>query len=110
MRGRSYSYSPSPPRSYGRRYRSPSPRSRGGRRRDLPTSLLVRNLRHDCRFVTAFYISWLFHLPGLLYMKLCVGSSSLITYITCMRWKMLRNALFWRIQREKEIVFGFFLY
>ncbi|KAA0043761.1 serine/arginine-rich SC35-like splicing factor SCL33 isoform X1 [Cucumis melo var. makuwa] len=49
MRGRSYSYSPSPPRSYGRRYRSPSPRSRGGRRRDLPTSLLVRNLRHDCR-------------------------------------------------------------
>ncbi|KAE8651124.1 hypothetical protein Csa_000954 [Cucumis sativus] len=49
MRGRSYSYSPSPPRSYGRRYRSPSPRGRGGRRRDLPTSLLVRNLRHDCR-------------------------------------------------------------
>ncbi|CAK9322928.1 unnamed protein product [Citrullus colocynthis] len=49
MRGRSYSYSPSPPRSYGRRYRSPSPKGRGGRRRDLPTSLLVRNLRHDCR-------------------------------------------------------------
>ncbi|KAF5735707.1 serine/arginine-rich SC35-like splicing factor SCL30A [Tripterygium wilfordii] len=48
MRGRSYS--PSPPRGYGRRGRSPSPRGRyGGRDRDLPTSLLVRNLRHDCR-------------------------------------------------------------
>jgi len=48
MRGRSYS--PSPPRGYGRRGRSPSPRGRyGGRGRDLPTSLLVRNLRHDCR-------------------------------------------------------------
>lgn len=51
MRGRSYSYSPSPPRGYGRRRRSPSPRGHyGGRARDLPTSLLVRNLRHDCRF------------------------------------------------------------
>ncbi|KAJ0982718.1 hypothetical protein J5N97_010973 [Dioscorea zingiberensis] len=50
MRGRSYSYSPSPPRGYRRRGRSPSPRGRyGGRGRDLPTSLLVRNLRHDCR-------------------------------------------------------------
>ncbi|XP_058212416.1 serine/arginine-rich SC35-like splicing factor SCL33 isoform X3 [Rhododendron vialii] len=51
MRGRSYSYSPSPPRGgYSRRRRSPSPRGRyGGRDRDLPTSLLVRNLRHDCR-------------------------------------------------------------
>ncbi|KAK8628818.1 hypothetical protein V6N13_009401 [Hibiscus sabdariffa] len=48
MRGRSYSYSPSPPRGYGRRYRSPRGRY-GGRSRDLPTSLLVRNLRHDCR-------------------------------------------------------------
>ncbi|RVW48644.1 Serine/arginine-rich SC35-like splicing factor SCL30A [Vitis vinifera] len=50
MRGRSYS--PSPPRAYGRRGRSPSPRGRYGGRgsaRDLPTSLLVRNLRHDCR-------------------------------------------------------------
>ncbi|XP_030954888.1 serine/arginine-rich SC35-like splicing factor SCL30A isoform X1 [Quercus lobata] len=48
MRGRSYS--PSPPRGYGRRGRSPSPRGRhGGRSRDGPTSLLVRNLRHDCR-------------------------------------------------------------
>lgn len=50
MRGRSYT--PSPPRGgYGRRGRSPSPRGRygGGRDRDLPTSLLVRNLRHDCR-------------------------------------------------------------
>ncbi|KAF8090985.1 hypothetical protein N665_0460s0026 [Sinapis alba] len=50
MRGRSYT--PSPPRSYGRRGRSPSPRGGrygGGRSRDLPTSLLVRNLRHDCR-------------------------------------------------------------
>ncbi|CAL9220484.1 unnamed protein product [Arabidopsis halleri] len=48
--GRSYSYSPSPPRSYGRRYRSPSPVGYyRGRSRDPPTSLLVRNLRHDCR-------------------------------------------------------------
>nr|CAB3503431.1 unnamed protein product [Digitaria exilis] len=48
--GRSYDYSPSPPRGYRRRYRSPSPRGRyGGRARDLPTSLLVRNLRRDCR-------------------------------------------------------------
>ncbi|KAL8201634.1 hypothetical protein R6Q57_010781 [Mikania cordata] len=58
MGGRSYS--PSPPRGgHGRRGRSPSPRGRygggyggGGSRghdRDLPTSLLVRNLRHDCR-------------------------------------------------------------
>ncbi|XP_044509624.1 serine/arginine-rich SC35-like splicing factor SCL33 [Mangifera indica] len=48
MRGRSYSYSPSP-RGYSRR-RSPSPRGHyGGRGRDMPTSLLVRNLRHDCR-------------------------------------------------------------
>ncbi|KAF5473399.1 hypothetical protein F2P56_010011 [Juglans regia] len=50
MRGRSYSYSPSPPRGYSRRRRSPSPKGRyGGHGRDLPTSLLVRNLRHDCR-------------------------------------------------------------
>ncbi|XP_047313645.1 serine/arginine-rich SC35-like splicing factor SCL30A isoform X1 [Impatiens glandulifera] len=54
MRGRSYSPSPprgSPPRGYGRRGRSPSPRgpSPRGRDSDLPTSLLVRNLRHDCR-------------------------------------------------------------
>ncbi|XP_009364125.2 serine/arginine-rich SC35-like splicing factor SCL30A [Pyrus x bretschneideri] len=57
MRGRSYSPSPPPPPprgGYGRRgQRSPSPRGRysGGRGsgRDLPTSLLVRNLRHDCR-------------------------------------------------------------
>lgn len=50
MRGRSYSYSPSLPRGYGTRRRSPSPRARyGARDRDLPTSLLVRNLRHDCR-------------------------------------------------------------
>ncbi|KAK4725640.1 hypothetical protein R3W88_030557 [Solanum pinnatisectum] len=49
MRGRSYS--PSPPRGYGRRGRSPSPRGGryGGRSRDDPTTLLVRNLRHDCR-------------------------------------------------------------
>ncbi|KAG6417178.1 hypothetical protein SASPL_119329 [Salvia splendens] len=51
MRGRSYT--PSPPRGYGRRERSP-PRGggrygRGGDRGDAPTSLLVRNLRHDCR-------------------------------------------------------------
>ncbi|CAN4114133.1 unnamed protein product [Withania somnifera] len=45
------SYSPSPPRGYGRRGRSPSPRGQYGGRssRDAPTSLLVRNLRHDCR-------------------------------------------------------------
>ncbi|KAJ6698520.1 SERINE/ARGININE-RICH SC35-LIKE SPLICING FACTOR SCL30A [Salix purpurea] len=50
MRGRSYDYSPSPPRGYGRRHRNPSPKGRyGSRGRDLPTSLLVRNLRHDCR-------------------------------------------------------------
>ncbi|XP_013588746.1 PREDICTED: serine/arginine-rich SC35-like splicing factor SCL33 isoform X2 [Brassica oleracea var. oleracea] len=50
MRGRSYT--PSPPRGYGRRGRtSPSPRGGryGGRSVDLPTSLLVRNLSHDCR-------------------------------------------------------------
>lgn len=48
--GRRYSRSPSP-RGYSRRsYRSPSPRGRyRSRERDLPTSLLVRNLRHDCR-------------------------------------------------------------
>lgn len=52
MRGRSYRYSPSPPRNYrSSRRRSPSPRgSYGGRSRDGPTSLLVRNLRHDCRY------------------------------------------------------------
>ncbi|KAK1393224.1 serine/arginine-rich SC35-like splicing factor SCL33 [Heracleum sosnowskyi] len=51
MRGRSYGYSPSPPRDYrSSRRRSPSPRGcYGGRARDGPTSLLVRNLRHDCR-------------------------------------------------------------
>jgi len=51
MRGRSYT--PSPPRGYGRRGRSPSPRGRfgGSRDSDLPTSLLVRNLRHDCRYI-----------------------------------------------------------
>ncbi|KAL9687747.1 hypothetical protein QQ045_032154 [Rhodiola kirilowii] len=50
MRGRSYT--PSPPRGgFERRRRSPSPRGRyGGREdREYPTSLLVRNLRHDCR-------------------------------------------------------------
>ncbi|KAI3688084.1 hypothetical protein L1987_81791 [Smallanthus sonchifolius] len=52
MRGRSYSYSysPSPPRYRSRSYQSPSPRARyGGRARDLPTSLLVRNLGRGCR-------------------------------------------------------------
>ncbi|KMT14331.1 hypothetical protein BVRB_4g071150 isoform A [Beta vulgaris subsp. vulgaris] len=49
MRGRSYS--PSPPRGgYSRKGRSRSPRGRySGRGRDPSTSLLVRNLRHDCR-------------------------------------------------------------
>ena len=57
LRGRSYS--PSPPRGHGRRGRSPSPRGRyGGRGRDLPTSLLVRNLRHDCRFVLFNFLSF----------------------------------------------------
>ncbi|XP_041997301.1 serine/arginine-rich SC35-like splicing factor SCL30A [Salvia splendens] len=47
--GKRYSRSPSP-RGYRRGYRSPSPRGRyRSRGRDLPTSLLVRNLRHDCR-------------------------------------------------------------
>ncbi|KAI7735417.1 hypothetical protein M8C21_033018 [Ambrosia artemisiifolia] len=50
MRGRSYSYSPSPPRYRSRSYRSPSPRGRyAGRAKDLPTSLLVRNLGRGCR-------------------------------------------------------------
>ncbi|KAJ0476390.1 putative RNA recognition motif domain, nucleotide-binding alpha-beta plait domain superfamily [Helianthus annuus] len=50
MRGRSYSYSPSPPRYRSRSHRSPSPRGRyAGRARDLPTSLLVRNLGRGCR-------------------------------------------------------------
>lgn len=57
MRGRSYSYSPSPPRYHSRRNRSPSPRGRyGGHARDLPTSLLVRNLRLDCRSVPIRYL------------------------------------------------------
>ncbi|KAK4408645.1 Serine/arginine-rich SC35-like splicing factor SCL30A [Sesamum angolense] len=51
MRGRSYT--PSPPRGYGRRGRSPEPRGRYGRG-DAPTSLLVRNLRHDCRLIPSF--------------------------------------------------------
>ncbi|MFS8004845.1 putative RNA recognition motif domain, nucleotide-binding alpha-beta plait domain superfamily [Helianthus anomalus] len=50
MRGRSYSYSPSPPRYRSRSHRSPSPRGRyASRARDLPTSLLVRNLGRGCR-------------------------------------------------------------
>ncbi|KAL8529117.1 hypothetical protein ACS0TY_006545 [Phlomoides rotata] len=50
MRGRSYTPSP-PPRGYSRRGRSPPRGGRhgGGGRGDAPTSLLVRNLRHDCR-------------------------------------------------------------
>ncbi|KAK9678351.1 hypothetical protein RND81_11G205900 [Saponaria officinalis] len=49
MRGRSYSRSP-PRRGYSRRRRSPIPRGRyRGHDRDAPTSLLVRNLRLDCR-------------------------------------------------------------
>ncbi|WZZ16335.1 hypothetical protein YC2023_109424 [Brassica napus] len=63
MRGRSYT--PSPPRGYGRRGRtSPSPRGvcYGGRSADLPTSLLVRNLRHDCRYM---WISFLNLAPSL---------------------------------------------
>ncbi|KAK4749250.1 hypothetical protein SAY87_026699 [Trapa incisa] len=50
MRGRSYSYSPSPPRGYGRRPRSPIPRDRYGYGpREPAASLLVRNLHRDCR-------------------------------------------------------------
>lgn len=65
------SYTPSPPRGgYGRRGRSPSPRGRygggGGRGRDLPTSLLVRNLRHDCRYVIT---NLCFNLILLFYLK-----------------------------------------
>ncbi|KAL9262099.1 Serine/arginine-rich SC35-like splicing factor SCL30A-like protein [Drosera capensis] len=48
MRSRSYSYSPSPSRSYRRR-RSPSPRGGYHHGRESATSLLVRNLRRDCR-------------------------------------------------------------
>ena len=65
MRGRSYSYSPSPPRGYGRSYRSPSPRGRyrRGKEPQGATSLLVRNLRHDCRFAFVLLplspIAWL---------------------------------------------------
>ncbi|KAJ0960583.1 hypothetical protein J5N97_001576 [Dioscorea zingiberensis] len=50
MRGRSYSYSPSPPRGYRRRGRSPSPR---GGMADAGVisrrAFWFRNLRHDCR-------------------------------------------------------------
>lgn len=80
MRGRSYT--PSPPPRYSRRGggggRSPSPRRRyAPRESDLPTSLLVRNLRHDCRQVSSPFSSNLpffspestieivFHLSGL---------------------------------------------
>ncbi|GAY32768.1 hypothetical protein CUMW_004000 [Citrus unshiu] len=50
MRGRSYSYSPSPPRDYGRRYRSPSPRGHyGGRGRDLPTTFSTKTYKSICR-------------------------------------------------------------
>uniref|UniRef100_A0A0D9X1V6 RRM domain-containing protein n=1 Tax=Leersia perrieri TaxID=77586 RepID=A0A0D9X1V6_9ORYZ len=51
--GRGYGSPSPPPRSYRRRASSPISRGRyepyGGRGRDLPTSLLVRNLRRDCR-------------------------------------------------------------
>ena len=59
MRGRSCSYSPSPspPRRYSRRRHSLSPRGRyRGCDRDLPTSLLVRNLNRDCRYVCQWRI------------------------------------------------------
>uniref|UniRef100_A0A0D3BTS8 Uncharacterized protein n=1 Tax=Brassica oleracea var. oleracea TaxID=109376 RepID=A0A0D3BTS8_BRAOL len=58
MRG--MSYTPSPPRGYGRRGRtSPSPRGGrdGGRSADLPTSFLVRNLRHDCRYMWISFLN-----------------------------------------------------
>jgi hypothetical protein len=62
MRGRSYSYSPSPPRGYSRRRRSTSPRGRyGGRGRDLPTSLLVRNLHLDCRYIILNFLLFAFN-------------------------------------------------
>ncbi|GAB2221516.1 hypothetical protein Drorol1_Dr00012700 [Drosera rotundifolia] len=48
MRSRSFSYSPSPSRSYRRRG-SPSPRGGYHHGRESTTSLLVRNLRRDCR-------------------------------------------------------------
>ncbi|KAI3475005.1 hypothetical protein Pfo_030317 [Paulownia fortunei] len=51
--GRRYSRSPSP-MGYSRRDRSPSPKGRhGSHGRDLPTSLLVGNLRYDCRLLAA---------------------------------------------------------
>ncbi|GLJ04950.1 hypothetical protein SUGI_0007660 [Cryptomeria japonica] len=50
MGRRTPSYSPPPRRVYGRRGRSPSPRGHyDSRARDLPTSLLVRNICRDCR-------------------------------------------------------------
>lgn len=87
MRGRSYT--PSPPRGYGRRGRSPSPRGRyGGRSRDAPTSLLVRNLRHDCRFVPIHYYSY---------------------FIIIFFWVECKNSIVIRLQVQAERV-GLFLY
>ncbi|KAK6937007.1 RNA recognition motif domain, partial [Dillenia turbinata] len=76
MRGRSYT--PSPPRGYSRRGRSPSPRGRyGGRGRDLPTSLLVRNLRHDCRHSTFVGLALVFQsLHDVLYFSYLLESIS----------------------------------
>lgn len=91
MRGRSYSYSPSPspPRRYSRRRHSLSPRGRyRGCDRDLPTSLLVRNLNRDCRYVCQWrifalavvfsvYLQWLFVL-------LLCGSGLWVFFLCCL--------------------------
>ena len=75
MRGRSYSPSPPPARGYGRRGRSPSPRGRySGRPRDLPTSLLVRNLRHDCRYIPFFLSSSHYYYYYLLFVFIYVSN------------------------------------
>lgn len=81
MRGRSYT--PSPPRGYGRRGRSPSPRGRyGGRGRDLPTSLLVRNLRHDCRYgFVSVHTSISMQLPLICEVDTCEVSQHLSCYL-----------------------------
>lgn len=91
MRGRSCSYSPSPspPRRYSRRRHSLSPRGRyRGCDRDLPTSLLVRNLNRDCRYVCQWrifalavvfsvYLQWLFVL-------LLCGSGLWVFFLCCL--------------------------
>jgi hypothetical protein len=84
MRGRSPEYSP-PRRSYGGRRRSPSPRSaRGsyGFRDSEPTSLLVRNIPRDCRYVTGSCLALDFLLLKVLYAS-TQDTVFLDEFITC---------------------------